>query len=60
MTADASFRPTPTRRALVTAISATAISAPFIRRAHAEASEVNIAQQFGLLYIQQDIMQRES
>ena len=47
------------RRALMSAAGAAAVSAPFIRRAHAEASEVNIAQQFGLLYIQQDIMQRE-
>jgi len=48
-----------TRRALMSGAGAVAVSAPFIRRAYAEASEVNIAQQFGLLYIQQDIMQRE-
>ena len=48
----------PTRRTIFIGLSA-GLAAPFIRRAHAEASEVSIAQQFGLLYIQQDIMQRE-
>ncbi|MFV0281688.1 MAG: ABC transporter substrate-binding protein [Rhodoblastus sp.] len=48
-----------TRRALVGGASAIAISAPFVRRAHAEASEVKIAKQFGLLYLQQDIMEHE-
>ena len=47
------------RRTIMAGAGAVAVSAPFIRRAYAEASEVNIAQQFGLLYIQQDIMQRE-
>lgn len=59
MPVDAPIRLTPSRRAVVTALSATAISAPFVRRAHAEASEVSIAKQFGLLYVQQDIMERE-
>lgn len=36
-----------------------ALSMPFIRRAHAEVSEVSIAKQFGTLYIQQDIMQQQ-
>jgi hypothetical protein len=48
----------PTRRAML-AGGAAVVLAPNIRRAHAETSEVNIAKQFGLLYVQQDIMERE-
>jgi NitT/TauT family transport system substrate-binding protein len=48
----------PSRRALVAGMAAS-VAAPYVRRAYAEASEVNIAKQFGLLYVQQDIMERE-
>ncbi|KMO36282.1 hypothetical protein VQ02_15965 [Methylobacterium variabile] len=47
---------TLTRRVLLS--GALALSAPAVRRAHAETSEVLIAQQFGLLYLQQDVMER--
>ena len=47
---------TPTRRVLLS--GALVLAAPAIRRAHAETSEVLIAQQFGLLYLQQDVMER--
>lgn len=47
---------TPTRRALLS--GALALAAPVVRRAQAETSEVLIAQQFGLLYLQQDVMER--
>ena len=41
-------------------IAALAVSAaPWVRRAHAEASDVVIAKQFGLLYAQQDIMEEQ-
>ena len=45
------------RSALATA--AAALSAPAIRRAHAETSEVMIAKQFGTLYLQQDVMEQQ-
>src|ERR671933_675827 len=41
-----------TRRAALGA----GLALPFIRRAHAEVSEVLIAKQFGTLYMQQDVM----
>lgn len=45
---------TLTRRAL----GATALAAPFIRRAYAETAEIVISKQFGTLYLQQDVMER--
>jgi NitT/TauT family transport system substrate-binding protein len=47
---------TPTRRAVLS--GALALATPVIRRAHAETSEVLIGQQFGLLYLHQDVMER--
>ena len=49
----------PTRRAVLRTSLGTALAMPFIRRAHAEVSEVLIAKQFGTLYIQQDVMQQQ-
>jgi NitT/TauT family transport system substrate-binding protein len=50
--------PRVTRRLLATGVLA-ALAAPAVRRAHAETSDVLIAKQFGLLYIQQDIMEQQ-
>ncbi len=36
-----------------------ALATPFIRRAHAEISEVLISKQFGTLYLQQDVMEQQ-
>jgi NitT/TauT family transport system substrate-binding protein len=47
---------TPTRRVLLA--STIALAAPTVRRAQAETAEVLIAKQFGLLYLQQDVMER--
>ncbi len=40
------------------AVLGTALAMPFIRRAHAELSEIVIAKQFGTLYLQQDVMEQ--
>ena len=49
----------PTRRSVIRTSLGTALALPYIRRAHAEVSEVAIAKQFGTLYLQQDVMQRQ-
>jgi NitT/TauT family transport system substrate-binding protein len=46
---------TLTRRAALGAL----LAAPFIRRAYAEVSDVQIAKQFGTLYMQQDVMEQQ-
>ena len=40
-------------------VLAAALSAPFVRRAFAEVAEVQIAKQFGTLYLQQDVMEQQ-
>lgn len=45
-----------TRRAV---LLAPVMAAPFVRRAFAEVGEVQIAKQFGTLYIQQDVMEQQ-
>jgi NitT/TauT family transport system substrate-binding protein len=56
---------TTRRRAVLKALACTPIAfapmlaAPFIRRAYAEVAEVQIAKQFGTLYIQQDVMEQQ-
>jgi len=47
------------RRGLIRTSLGAALALPYIRRAHAEVSEVTIAKQFGTLYLQQDVMQRQ-
>ena len=49
----------PTRRNVIRTSLGAALALPYIRRAHAEVSEVAIAKQFGTLYLQQDVMQRQ-
>ena len=44
-----------TRRACLGGI----LALPYVRRAHAEVSEVTIAKQFGTLYLQQDVMEQQ-
>lgn len=48
--------PKTTRRSV---LLAPLLTAPFVRRAYAEVSEVLIAKQFGTLYLQQDIMEQQ-
>lgn len=49
----------PTRRGAIRASLGAALAMPWIRRAHAEVSEVSIAKQFGTLFLQQDVMERQ-
>ena len=48
-----------TRRTALRAASGSLLALPFVRRAHAEVSTVLIAKQFGTLYLQQDVMERQ-
>ncbi len=47
---------TLSRRAI---LAGAALAIPALRRAHAEIAEVQIAKQFGTLYLQQDVMEHE-
>ena len=49
----------PTRRSLIRASLGGALALPYVRRAHAEVAELSIAKQFGTLFLQQDVMERQ-
>lgn len=48
-----------TRRLALGTAAGIALTAPFVRRAYAEVAEVLISKQFGTLYLQQDVMERQ-
>ncbi len=48
-----------TRRLALGTATGIALTAPFVRRAYAEVAEVLISKQFGTLYLQQDVMERQ-
>lgn len=45
------------RRGLIRTSLGAALALPYVRRSHAETSEVSIAKQFGTLFLQQDVME---